>query len=450
MSSTTGAESLATGAGRFAELDLRQLGSDLRARRVSSIELVEESLSAAARWEPRVNAFVTLDERGARDAARQADRELASGLVRGPLHGVPVAVKDMIDVRGLPTTAGSRHRRDHLASTDAACVRRLRDAGAVIVGKTATHEFANGPTGDRAASGPTRNPHAVDHMAGGSSSGSAAAIAAGIVPLALGTDTGGSARIPAALCGIVGLRPTYGALSTKGVLPLSASLDTVGVMARSAEDAAVLWAALSTAHSTNAPRADAPAPRLGWVLPGLLHPTSQEVVGAVRGRVDGLVTGEVVLPEAEQLRSAYAVIQGREAFAVHRDRLESNPELYDAEVRDRLLAGATVTVTSWSAALAVRERVRAVVSDLFDTYDFLALPTTPMPAPVVGARAGKIDGHPVDIRAALLSLTSPWSVLGLPAMSVPVGHADGLPIGLQLVGPPGSEATLLRTAAAMS
>ncbi|WP_027935118.1 amidase [Amycolatopsis thermoflava] len=422
------------GAGWFAHRPVAGLAADLRAGRLTPRDLIETALAELARWEPVINAFVTVDDAGARAAADQAGRELAAGVDRGPLHGVPVAVKDVIDVRGLPTTAGSRQFAGHVAAADADCVRRLRAAGAIVLGKTATHEIAFGPTGDRAANGPARNPYDPRRMTGGSSSGSAAAVAAGVVPLALGTDTGGSVRIPAACCGIVGLKPTHGALSTQGVLPLAPSLDTVGPLARTTADVRLLWTVLSgTEHRRTAPRA-------AWLPPDTIHPTAPEVTDTVRERLPDL--DEVVVLQAESLRAAYAAIQGSEAYAVHAERLADRPDLFGDEVRDRLRAGGEVRGWECVRARELRDRVRGEVLDLLREHGILALPTTPLPAPPIDARTSDVG----DVRAALLSLTSPWSVLGLPALSVPAGLAGELPVGLQLVGPPGSEHDLLTIA----
>ncbi|WP_086710553.1 amidase [Streptomyces antimycoticus] len=429
------------GAGYFAHVSVAELAGALRAGRVSSRDLAKAALGEAARWQPVLNAFVTVDETGALEAADQAAREMAAGVDRGPLHGIPVAVKDVIDVRGLPTTSGSRHFAGHIAQEDAECVRHLRAAGAVIVGKTNTHEVANGPTGDRSVSGPTRNPYATDRIAGGSSSGAAAALGAGIVPLALGTDTGGSARIPAACCGVVGLRPTHGTITTAGVVPLAPSLDTVGPMARTAADCRLLWTAMTADH-----RQTSASARIGWIPPDSVHPTTPAVTRTARDFAGDLLIGEVSVPQLKELRASYRTIQGSEAYALHAERLSTAPELYSEEVRDRLRAGGEVLGWEYARALELRDRARSTVMDLLQAYDFLALPTIPMLAPPLDTRTDRIGGEPVEVNAALLALTSPWSILGLPAVSVPAGLVDGLPTALQLVGPPGSEQHLLTTA----
>ncbi|GLY89512.1 amidase [Actinoallomurus iriomotensis] len=435
------------GAGYFARHTVTGLTGELRAGRVSPEDLVEQALAAAARLEPELNAFVTLDETGARVAARRATEELAAGVDRGPLHGIPVAVKDVVDTAGLRTTMGSRHFADRVPDRDATCVRRLRAAGAVIIGKTATHEFAYGPTGDRAAGGATRNPYRPERMAGGSSSGSAAAVAAGVVPVSVGTDTGGSVRIPAALCGVVGLKPSHGAVPVDGVYPVAPSLDTVGPLARTAADCRLLWNVL--AGRTAAERDDAPpmVRRVGWIPPDTIHPTSPRVAEAARACLagGGIAVEEVAVPEAAALARAYHTIQGSEVYAVHADRMATAADLYDEEVAERLRGAARVRGWEYVRACDLRDRAREAVAALLRVHDLLALPTVPIPAPPLDARARAGDAG-ADVRTALLALTSPWSVLGLPAVTLPAGLVDGLPAGLQLMAPVGGEELLLAVA----
>lgn len=428
------------GAGFFAAHTVAGLAADLRAGRRSPVDLVEHALSAAARLGPELNAFVTVDEAGARSAARHAAGELAAGRDSGPLHGIPVAVKDLVDTAGLRTTMGSRHFADHVPERDAECVRRLRAAGAIVVGKTVTHEFAYGPTGDRSASGPARNPYDPRAMSGGSSAGSAVAVAAGIVPLAVGTDTGGSVRIPAACCGIVGLRPTSGTVPADGVFPLSATLDTVGPLARTVDDCRLLWHVLSGERTETATA----SARIAWVPPETFHPAVDAVTRAVRALVPDAERVEV--PFARELLRDYRVIQSSEAYAVHAERVATAPELFGAELLTRLEAAEQVRGWEYVRALEQRRRAIAAIPRLFEHHDLLALPTIPLTAPPVGARTGRIGDTEIDVRAALLSLTSAWGVLGLPALSVPAGLVDGLPVGLQLVAPPGGERRLLAAA----
>jgi aspartyl-tRNA(Asn)/glutamyl-tRNA(Gln) amidotransferase subunit A len=428
------------GAGFFAAHTVAGLAADLRTGRRTPAELVGHALAAAARL-GSLNAFVTLDEPGALAAAHRAADELAAGRDRGPLHGIPVAVKDLVDTAGLRTTMGSRHFADHVPEHDAECVRLLREAGAVVVGKTVTHEFAYGPTGDQSAHGPARNPYRPAAMSGGSSAGSAVAVAAGIVPLAVGTDTGGSVRIPAACCGVTGLRPTSGAVAGDGVFPLSPTLDAVGPIARTAGDCRLLWHALG-----GRPETRAAATRIGWVRPW--HPTDPAVADAARALVPG--AEEVDGPDGRALQEVYRLIQSSEAYAIHADRVATAPGLFGEELVERLRAAAEVR--GWEYVRALEDRHRAVDSarELFAGHDVLAMPTVPVTAPPIGARTATAGGEEIQVRAALLSLTSPWSVLGLPALSVPAGTVDGMPAGLQLIGPPGGEELLLTTAEALT
>lgn len=436
------------GAGYFARHTVTGLTGDLRAGRVSPEDLVEQALAAAARLEPELNAFVTLDEAGARAAARRAAAELAAGVDRGPLHGIPVAVKDVVDTAGLRTTMGSRHFADHVPDRDATCVRRLRAAGAVIIGKTATHEFAYGPTGDRAAGGATRNPYRPDRMTGGSSSGSAAVVAAGVVPVSVGTDTGGSVRIPAALCGVVGLKPSHGAVPVDGVYPVAPSLDTVGPLARTVADCRLLWEVLAGRTAAGRGEAAPMARRVGWIPPDTIHPTSPRVADAAWRCLagGGIAVEEVAVPGAAALARAYHTIQGSEVYAVHADRMATAADLYDEEVAERLRGAARVRGWEYVRARDLRDRSRDAVTALLREHDLLALPTAPIPAPPLDARDRRVGDAAIDVRTALLALTSPWSVLGLPAITVPAGLVDGLPVGLQLVAPAGGEDLLLTVA----
>ncbi|SCL25055.1 amidase [Micromonospora inyonensis] len=445
MSSLSEAGSQVPGSGFFARIGVSQIAADLRARRVTAPDLTDIALAEAERWQPAINAFVDLDAFNARRAARVVARELAQGIDRGPLHGVPVAIKDVIDVQGMPTTAGSRVTDRRLADADAEAVRALRQAGAIVIGKTTTHEFANGPTGDRAATGPTRNPHRQDRMAGGSSSGSAAAVAAGVVPVALGTDTGGSARIPASMCGVVGLRPTQGALSVVGVYALAPSLDTIGLLSRDLDGCRFLWHALGRPRSGPAH----PSSTVAWVRPDSIHATEPSVTRRSRALVDHLIVDELDLQGADELHAAYRVIQGREAYLRHAESLRTLPSLYDPEVLERFQQGGRVSETEYIQALNLGRLARRRTLGLLRKHGVLALPSVPLLPPAINSRVESVAGVKVEVRSALLALTSPWSVMGLPAISVPAGEVDGLPVGLQLVGPPGAEPHLLQLAATL-
>jgi Asp-tRNA(Asn)/Glu-tRNA(Gln) amidotransferase A subunit family amidase len=407
-------------------------------RGLDPVELLERTLAAVAEAQPRYNAFVTVDADGARAAALRARTELAHGVDRGPLHGVPVAVKDIIDTAGIPTTMGSRHFAGHVPARDAEVVARLRAAGAVLVGKTTTHEFAYGPTGDVAANGPCANPRDPTRMAGGSSAGSAAAVAAGLVPLAVGTDTGGSVRIPAALCGVAGLRPSPETVPASGVFPLSWTLDTVGPIAGCVADVVLGWQVLA---GSAAPDPAPSRPRVGLPAAPWFERLDSRVGAAVEEAVRALrwPVRPVPVPDAEELSHVYRTVQSAEAVSVHRERIDTAPELFAPETLDRLRTAERVP--AWEYARAVRRlhELRADAVRRLAGVDVLVLPTVPILAPPLGARAG--------VRDALLAFTVPWSVLGLPAISVPVSTAGDLPVGVQLVGLPGGDAELLAIAA---
>ncbi|GLW07578.1 amidohydrolase [Microtetraspora sp. NBRC 13810] len=432
------------------ENTIAELAARLRSGAVSAAELARRTLDAVAGRNAELGAFAAVDAEGAREAARRADAELAAGVDRGPLHGVPVAVKDNIDVAGLPVTRGSAHFAGRVAERDAECVRRLRTAGAVIVGTTTMHEVAYGPTGDRSVHGPARNPRDPARMSGGSSGGAAVAVAAGLVPLAVGTDTGGSVRIPAALCGVAGFKPAFGALPTGGVFPLAATLDHVGLIAGTAADCLLAYRALVPLPGP--PRRETPA-RIGWAEPGPGLPIARPVAALARRALLGQDVTGVELPALDELHRDFAAVQSSEAYAVHADRVAGRPELFDPEVLDRLKGAAAMPGWRYVRALAARDGHRARFDDLFARFDLLALPTVGITAPPLDTRQVEIDGVTVPVRDTLLALTSPWNLTGLPALTVPAGTLDGLPVGLQLVCPPGREhmlfavADLLRPAA---
>lgn len=447
------------GAGPFADTTLRELADRLRNGSTSAEKLTGLALEAAHGIGAELNCFTVLDDERALEAARRADRELAVGHDRGPLHGIPFGVKDLIATAGLRTTLGSAHFADNVPGHDAAVVTLLKDAGAVVVGKTHTHEFAFGPTGDTAHTGPAVNPHDMDRMTGGSSSGSAAALAAGIVPAALGTDTGGSVRIPAALCGIAGLRPGQGRIDTAGAYPLAPSFDVVGPMARSARDVAVIWSVLAGDTGASGGPAGTGAPRgadglriatVACDLVGRVTPSQAAVCSAALAAFAraGAETPEIALPQLDRARELYVAIQSSEAFALHEQRVGHAPELFCEEVLGRLLAARKVAGWEYVRALRRRERARREVLPLLETVDAVLMPTVPIEAPLIGQR--ELDGADGwdDVRQALLGFTLPWSVLDCAAVSVPVARTDSvLPGSVQLVGLPGREHRLMEIAA---
>lgn len=433
---------------------IAELGRALRAGATSAADLLDRTIRAIRARDPLVNAFVLLDEDGARRAAGVADAELVGGFDRGPLHGIPVAVKDLVDMAGLRTTCGSRSTFGGIAEADAAVITRLRAAGAVIVGKTTLHEFAYGATGDRSAHGPSRNPHDPARMSGGSSGGSAVAVAAGMVPLSVGTDTVGSVRVPAALCGIVGLKPAFNAIASEGVHPLAPGLDHVGLFATTVDDVRTAYQVLAEQPAETSNAGERAEIRVGWIAPGDLAATDPRIETLVREILErsGLPVRATSLP-ADHAGVAWfeatSALQGSEAFEVHRNHLDEDADLIDPEVLARLRAGGRVSLAQYARAQGTRDHLRALVDGLLEEYDVLALPTVPVTAPPLDGRLVEVAGRELETRAALLSLTHLWNLTGSPAISVPVGLVDRLPVGAQLVTAPGREHILFVAARAL-
>ncbi|WP_216843861.1 amidase [Phytoactinopolyspora alkaliphila] len=425
-----------------------ELARALRRRETSASELVDAALGRIRELNPSLNAFALIDDEGARAAAHLADEQLVAGVDLGPLHGVPVAVKDLIDMAGLPTSCGSATSFGATATEDAEVVRRLRSAGAVIIGKTTLHEFAYGATGDRSVHGASRNPTDPSRMSGGSSGGSAVAVAAGMVPLALGTDTAGSVRVPAALCGVVGLKPAYDAVPSTGVYPLAPTLDHVGLFAATSEDALIGYQAISDRPLS----LQSGTFSVGWIAPESIAVTDPRIDELTRqfvvsaGFTIDIVQGFPTWQRRQSLFEIFSTLQGREAFRVHEHHLDADADLIDPEVRARLHHGREISDQLYARADEARLELRVIVDELLSTYDVLALPTVPIVAPAVGDRSVLVAGTDLEVRRALLSLTSPWNLAGSPAVSVPTGRLDGLPIAVQLITAPGNEGLLFAAA----
>ncbi|GAA4543626.1 amidase [Pseudonocardia xishanensis] len=418
---------------------LRDLSLALRSGELSPVEHVRETLEKLAA-DP-FNAVVAV----AGDALAVAEEraaELARHEWRGPLHGVAVGVKDLFDVVGMPTRAGSDVLPATPATTEGPVVARLREAGAVIVAKLATHEFAYGPTGDVAAAGPTRNPHDPERISGGSSSGSAVAVAAGYVPLALGTDTGASVRTPAALCGVVGLKPELGVLSTDGVFPLAETLDTVGVLAADAHTASVAWDVLSRPDGTGGgiqPPGISGA-HVGVLVDDYWHGT--DLTEALRLlEKAGAEIIEIRTPFIDELAATYSTIVGGEAYATHREWLAQGAP-YQAETASRLERAAGITAADYVSAQRTRRRLTAEFAAAASDMDVLVSATTRARATPIGERTG-------STLPDLLDLTKPFNLTGWPAVSVPA-PVSGLPAGVQIVGRRLEERGILRVAGVLT
>ncbi len=451
--------------GPFAYRSLTDFAALLRRRECSAVELAQATLERLQRLEPSLNAFVTVTADLALAQAVAADAALARG-EGGPLTGVPIALKDLYETAGIRTTAGSRVLADHVPATDATAVVRLRQAGTVLVGKTATHEFAFGPTTDSPYHGPTHNPWDLTRSPAGSSGGSGAAVAAGVVACALGTDTGGSIRMPAAICGVVGLKPSYGRVSKAGVLPLSWSIDHAGPLCRTVADAAAVLQVLAGADPADPTAADVPVPdfsagltaasdlrgvTVGVPAPWLAAPLDEGVRAAFATALEtfrglGATVVEVDLPPISLMILVNRLITFCEAATYHARWLATRGDDYGADVRARLEVGRFLPATAYVECLRLRGELARTVAQVMVHCDALLTPTAPIPAPVIGQRFCPWGETVPD---AMIRFTAPFSGTGQPAFSLPMGFSsEGLPLGLQVVGRVMQEPQLIRIAAA--
>ncbi len=440
---------------------LADLSGELQARRLSPVEVVRALLGRIEVDES--NSFITVTAVRALEEASRAEAEILTGGFRGALHGVPVGLKDLIYTAGVRTTMGSAFFADYVPDESATVARRLEAAGSILIGKTNTHEFAYGPTGDRSYFGPTRNPHDTTRITGGSSGGSGAAVASCLCYGALGSDTGGSIRIPASLCGTVGMKPTFGRVSKRGVFPLSWSLDHVGPLTRTVRDNAMMLNVLAgydakDPHSIDRPPEDFTRDvesGLGGAAIGLLSSLyfehlDEEVEARVREAVEvfaslGARVREVEVPNLGETLRAQRLILAAEAYAVHEERLENEPEKFGEEVRERLMDGERPKAYRYANA----RRRGMLATDEFDrvleSVDVLLTPTLPIAATEVDRREILIGDYEENVRSALTRLTGPTDLTGHPSLSVPCGRTtSGLPVGLQLIGRRFDEATLYR------
>jgi aspartyl-tRNA(Asn)/glutamyl-tRNA(Gln) amidotransferase subunit A len=442
-------------------LTISQAAGEISARRLSPVELTQACLERIERYNPSINCFITLTAESALRQAARAEDELRRGEWRGPLHGIPLALKDLYETAGVRTTAGSRFFADFVPETDAVAVQRLHSAGAVLLGKLNMHEIALGVTNDNPHFGACANPWDTSRIPGGSSGGSAASLAAGLCLGALGSDTGGSIRIPASLCGVVGLKPTFGRVSLRGLTPLSWNLDHAGPMARQVRDVALLLQAIAGFDPEDAASQDVPVEdyqagldggvrgwRLALAVGDFFDKADDEVMQSVQaaGRFFeglGAFVEEVELPGLLEAAQANGLMVTSDAAAFHRERLESHPQYFGPDVLQRLKTGAAYTSTEYIRARRTQVLLLRRFETFFQQFDILLLPSTPIPAPVR-------QGEDAVQRAQLLTrFTSPFNLTGLPALSLPCGfNREGLPVGLQLVAGPWQEKTLLRAACA--
>ncbi len=450
------------------ELTISEASALIQAGQLSPVDLTRAHLERIEQLQPRLNAYITVVAEQAMEQARVAEAEVRDPLMyRGPLHGIPIALKDLYETAGIRTTAGSSFLKDYVPDEDAFVVKRLREAGAILLGKLNMHEWALGVINDNAHYGACRNPSDVTRSPGGSSGGSGAALAAGLCMGSLGSDTRGSIRIPAALCGVVGLKPTYGRVSLRGVIPLSWSLDHAGPMARTVRDAALLLDAINVYDPEDPGSVQAPQDSGGYQQ-GLYEVPLELKVAVLRGeffegaapevqvvfeaalktlREHAGVRFEVIdvpFPDMREFWMESRITTAVDAATYHAGRLKANPEGFAPDVLERMRGGLAFSGVDYSRARRAQTILTRRLTSLLDEYDLIVTPTTPMTAPTLEAGA-ELD----SARLYLSSFTAPFNMAGLPAISIPCGFTPaGLPVGLQLVGKHWAEADVLRAALA--
>jgi len=437
-------------------LNLAEASELVRAKKLTPVELTDACLERIEALNPELNAFITVTSELALEQARAAEAEIQRGQWRGPLHGIPLSLKDLIDVAGVPTTAASKVFENRVPTEDAEVVRRLKAAGAVIIGKNNLHECAYGGSGLISRYGPAQNPRYPGRITGGSSSGSAAAVAAGLCYGAIVSDTAGSIRLPAAFCGVVGLKPTYGLVSARGVMPLSWALDHIGPMARSVTDVTLILAAIAGYDSADptsreiavedyaaAVRAPSRKLRVGVPRKFFYEDLDPEVTRVVE---DAL---KVVAGLAAEMREVSVPVDNdrtvtkAETYAYHQPYLSERADKYDPETLRRINSGAEVSVRDYVAKLHELELARRSAADIFRDVDVVITPTAPVPPPLVAELQADMS-RLRERELLMLRNTRPFNVLGLPAISVPCGETSaGLPVALQIAGPAGGEARVL-------
>ena len=446
-------------------LSISEASELVSSRQLSPVEIIDAHLRRIEATDGELNSFITLLAEESKGAAQAAEREIASRGHRGPLHGLPIGLKDLYYTKGIRTTIGSKIMGEFVPDFDAAVTERFRAAGAIVIGKLQMHEFALGATSENPHYGPAHNPWNTGRMTGGSSGGSGSAVAAGQCMGALGSDTGGSVRIPASLCGIVGLKPTFGRVSRYGVYPLSWSFDTVGPMTRTVRDAGLVLNAIAGHDSRDPSSARRPEEdfvegidegvdglRVGIPREYFFDRVDPEVAGSVRDAAAvleglGASVDEVSIPALEHTIPISTPISQAEAAQVHEEHLRERADDIDVNVRNRLLQGALMSATDYIKAHRARAVYNAQMAEAFERSDFLIAPTCPMGAPRLGESTIRMGGVAESTLALLSRLTRPFNICGSPTVSVPCGFtADGTPIGVQIAGRPFEDAAVLRVA----
>jgi aspartyl-tRNA(Asn)/glutamyl-tRNA(Gln) amidotransferase subunit A len=442
--------------------DAVSIAAAVRTGKVNAVEVTQAALARITAQDNELNCFTTVIAEAALADAAQIEQKIADGNHPGALAGVPFAVKNLFDIAGLTTLAGSKINAENPpASQDATAIAKLKKAGAVLVGALNMDEYAYGFVTENSHYGATHNPHDLLRVAGGSSGGSAAAVAAGLLPLTLGSDTNGSIRVPAALCGVFGLKPTYGRLSRAGVALFSSSFDHIGPFARSVQDIATVFDILQGEDDRDpisTKRLPEPTlPQIYQDISGIriaiandyfLKGAEPEALAAVQKVADALdVTKYITIPEADRARAAAFVITASEGANLHLDKLRSRPQDFDPATRDRFLAGALIPNSWYLQAQRFRRWYRDRVRGIFQDVDVILAPTTPISAPLIGQQTMILDGQEILVRPHLGLFTQPLSFIGLPVLSVPIQRQNALPLGVQLIAAPYNEALLFRVAA---
>lgn len=455
-------------------LTIKDLSKLISTREISPVDLIEATLERIAKLNPTLNAFITVVEDSARRDAKNAESLIKEGKYRGPLHGIPISLKDLIYVKGVKSTSGSKILSNFIPEYDSTVVKKLRDAGAIIVGMNNTHEFACGITNINPHYGSSKNPWDINRMSGGSSGGSAVAVSAGMTPASIGTDTSGSIRVPSSLCGLFGLKPTYGRVSKYGVQELAPSIDHIGPIARSTWDIAAVLQTIAGYDKLDNSTVDLPVPefskailegeskedrksnkfKIGIPLEFFFDLIDSRVMRTIEKFVDrlqscGISTSPVHVEQTDKIFDSWRAIRLGESAAVHEQWIKTRHGEYGQNVIVMLEKGMEITAVEYINAHKLRMEIKTAFLKAMTDYDALLVPTTIIPAPLLDDTTIKINEDTIEVYQALSRLTTVFDITGLPAMNVPAGFIEGgeknrLPIGVQLVGRPFDEETLLK------
>ena len=463
----------------ISNLTIKHVSKLIASRKISCLELVEVTIERIEKLNPKLNAFITMLDESARREAKHADSLIKQGKYLGPLHGIPISLKDLIYIKGVGSTSGSKILADFVPNYDSTVTRKLRKAGAIIIGTNNLHEFASGITGINPHYGPSRNPWDIDRMSGGSSGGSAVAVSSGMSLASIGTDTSGSIRVPASLCGIFGFKPSYGRVSKYGVMPLAPSIDHVGPLARSAWDIAVLLQVIAGYDKMDSSSAKLPIPdylkeisysegrrernsdndsskkfKIG--IPkqfffDMIEPKVMEIFRAFVDRLNGCgitTASNIDVQETDKIFETWRPIRLAEATSIHNEWMVSRPQDYGEDVIRMLQKGEEITAVRYIYALQKwRQEIKNAFLKAMSGYDALLVPTTNIPAPFLNQKEVNIEGKRIDVYSCLSVLTTVFDITGLPALNIPAGLVDSkLPIGVQLVGRPFDESRILKIA----